>query len=90
MFESSVKDQREVIANVCTGCPVRRECLHLAVLGSETEGVWGGTTEAERKTLINLAWDVVNPKECWDSEAAALIYDMVEVYVDEHPLVYAE
>ena len=32
---------------VCTGCPVRAECLEYA-LGWGAAGVWGGTTEDER------------------------------------------
>lgn len=66
---------------------MRRECLHLAVLGSETDGVWGGTTESERKDLLDLVWSIVNPKEQWDEETAKLVYDIVDTYVDDHPLV---
>lgn len=33
---------------ICARCPVRRECLHLALATPETHGVWGGTSEDER------------------------------------------
>jgi len=33
---------------ICAGCPVRRQCLEFAVETGETEGIWGGTTPAER------------------------------------------
>lgn len=43
---------------VCTGCPVRLECLADA-LDSRTEyGVWGGLTERERRALLRRRPDV--------------------------------
>ena len=36
---------------VCEGCPVRRECLTLAVLTPVRYGVWGGTGERERTQI---------------------------------------
>lgn len=36
---------------VCTGCPVRRECLEYALTHDERFGVWGGTSERERRRL---------------------------------------
>jgi WhiB family redox-sensing transcriptional regulator len=35
----------------CVGCPVMAECLSAARQGNEP-GVWGGTTEAERKQRV--------------------------------------
>jgi WhiB family redox-sensing transcriptional regulator len=35
---------------VCRRCPVRAECLSEA-LASPQDGVWGGTTEAERRQI---------------------------------------
>ncbi|MER7707467.1 WhiB family transcriptional regulator [Kitasatospora sp. NPDC097605] len=35
---------------VCGRCPVARQCLEWA-LDAPVEGIWGGTTEAERRTL---------------------------------------
>ncbi|GGM75760.1 hypothetical protein GCM10012275_53090 [Longimycelium tulufanense] len=35
---------------VCTGCPVRARCLDFA-LATGQYGVWGGTTEEERREL---------------------------------------
>ena len=34
--------------NVCFSCPVMQECLDYA-LHNRVEGIWGGTTEQERK-----------------------------------------
>ncbi|WP_433191090.1 WhiB family transcriptional regulator [Actinoallomurus sp. CA-150999] len=35
---------------VCAGCPVRIPCLGSALAGGDV-GVWGGTTEDERRAL---------------------------------------
>lgn len=32
----------------CAGCPVRAECLELALHRDEKHGIWGGTTPEER------------------------------------------
>ena len=34
---------------VCQGCPVRAECLRYAVRTAQDHGIWGGTTEEERR-----------------------------------------
>lgn len=36
---------------VCAGCPVRRECLTMAVERREKFGVWGGSSERQRRDL---------------------------------------
>ena len=35
---------------VCAGCPVRAQCLTWALDKRVTDGVWGGTTEDERRS----------------------------------------
>ena len=37
---------------VCAVCPVRQACLEHAMAHREREGVWGGTTERERRRLV--------------------------------------
>jgi len=37
---------------VCTGCPVRTECLAEALDNRVEWGVWGGMTERERRALL--------------------------------------
>jgi WhiB family transcriptional regulator, redox-sensing transcriptional regulator len=39
-------------AALCEACPVREDCLDFALTKPELVGVWGGTTQAERKWLI--------------------------------------
>lgn len=37
---------------VCVHCPVKAECLAYALATSQWYGVWGGTTEDERRAMI--------------------------------------
>jgi WhiB family redox-sensing transcriptional regulator len=39
----------------CESCPVRSPCLASALQESSTKGVWGGTTERERRGLRRVA-----------------------------------
>ncbi len=36
---------------VCEACGVRSDCLSYAVGTNQTEGIWGGTTPAERRRI---------------------------------------
>jgi WhiB family redox-sensing transcriptional regulator len=36
---------------VCAGCPVRAPCLEWALGSGQEAGVWGGTSEDERRAL---------------------------------------
>jgi WhiB family redox-sensing transcriptional regulator len=42
---------KEALA-MCNGCPVRLDCLNWAVENKEFYGIWGGTTERERRLMI--------------------------------------
>jgi WhiB family transcriptional regulator, redox-sensing transcriptional regulator len=35
----------------CTVCPIQRDCLAWALKNGERYGVWGGTTEQQRRRL---------------------------------------
>ncbi|MFD8693164.1 WhiB family transcriptional regulator [Streptomyces sp. NPDC059651] len=45
---------------VCHRCPVMQQCLNWAMKVDSVEGVWGGTTEAERRAVRRRA--VRNPR----------------------------
>ncbi|MFF3354123.1 WhiB family transcriptional regulator [Streptomyces sp. NPDC002917] len=45
---------------VCTGCPVRTECLVEALDNRVEFGVWGGMTERERRALLRRRPDVTS------------------------------
>ena len=42
----------EVARRVCDGCPVRTECLEYALVNRIDHGVWGGTSERERRRIL--------------------------------------
>jgi WhiB family redox-sensing transcriptional regulator len=47
--------QQERAKTVCRRCPVREQCLQWALDTGQTIGVWGGTSEAERRALKRRA-----------------------------------
>lgn len=49
-FPERGESTREAKA-VCAGCPVRAECLEYALDQHEHFGIWGGTSERERRRL---------------------------------------
>lgn len=51
--------------NVCSVCPVRYQCLAEALTGNEA-GIWGATTENDRKTMRQYLKDIP-----WERAGAA-------------------
>ena len=45
---------------VCSGCPVRFECLAEALDNRIEWGIWGGMTERERRLLLRQRTDVTS------------------------------
>lgn len=43
--------QIETAKSICSGCPVKTQCLDFAITTNQEFGVWGGTTEDERRVL---------------------------------------
>jgi WhiB family redox-sensing transcriptional regulator len=44
-------DQIDHAKQVCTMCPVQGPCLEFALSTNQDSGVWGGTSEDERRVL---------------------------------------
>jgi WhiB family redox-sensing transcriptional regulator len=44
-------DQIAAAKSICAECPVRTECLDFAITSNQEFGVWGGTSEDERRVL---------------------------------------
>ena len=42
----------EVAKRVCATCPVKQECLEYALRNRIDHGVWGGTSERERRRIL--------------------------------------
>jgi len=49
----TARQQREAAAKaICTGCPVRLDCLDYALDSGQAFGTWGGLNEDERRALL--------------------------------------
>ena len=42
----------EKARKVCDGCPVQSKCLEYALLNRIDHGVWGGTSERQRRRIL--------------------------------------
>ena len=45
------QDQVDEAKRICLACPVRERCLAWALELDAASGIWGGTTEDERRAL---------------------------------------
>ena len=50
----AARAQVEAAKKVCRHCPVKRICLSWAMDNGPEAGIWGGTTEEERRQLRHL------------------------------------
>lgn len=48
------RDAEERAVAVCRTCPVATQCLAYALGRRDVWGVWGGTTEDERKEMLSI------------------------------------
>jgi WhiB family redox-sensing transcriptional regulator len=53
---------------VCRTCPAQIQCLAWALDHGVTDGVWGGTTEDQRRAIRSLATTMTSGQEDDDSE----------------------
>jgi WhiB family redox-sensing transcriptional regulator len=44
-------EQIEMAKTVCGGCDARQPCLEFALTTNQDSGIWGGTSEEERRKL---------------------------------------
>ena len=44
-------DQIDAAKAVCDECPAKAPCLEYALVTNQDNGIWGGTSEDERRTL---------------------------------------
>ncbi|MCL4312775.1 MAG: WhiB family transcriptional regulator [Actinobacteria bacterium] len=42
----------EIARRICADCPVRSQCLEYALIYRIDHGVWGGTSERERRRIL--------------------------------------
>ncbi len=49
--EDDVLPQIAAAKGICSGCPVRQSCLEFAIRTRQLDGVWGGHTPEERRSI---------------------------------------
>jgi len=84
-FEIFFSEKSSVIAHaksICARCPIQQQCLQDAIKGEEA-GIWGGTTEAERKDLTGLENSYNLPSVQEVSEELKLILTLPTEYVSK-------
>ena len=52
IFFPDSEENSDEAKSICAICPVRLSCLEHALASRERDGVWGGTTEKERRRII--------------------------------------
>ena len=60
--------QTQEAKRVCRTCPAQTQCLAWALEHGVTDGVWGGTTEDQRRAIRSLATTMTSSQEGDDSE----------------------
>ncbi len=43
--------QVDLAKQICASCPAREQCLEFAIATIQNDGIWGGTTEDERRLI---------------------------------------
>lgn len=52
VFFPDTDEEADVAKGICASCDVRIACLEHALASREKVGVWGGTTERERRRIV--------------------------------------
>lgn len=52
----------EVARRICADCPVKEPCLEHALAERIDHGVWGGTSERERRRILKRRRDAVTAR----------------------------
>ena len=54
-FTGPALRQEETAKQICAGCVVRSDCLAWALRAGEPDGIWGGTTPEERRSMRRMS-----------------------------------
>jgi WhiB family transcriptional regulator, redox-sensing transcriptional regulator len=52
IFYPISENETDIAKSICATCPVAGACLEFALGNREREGVWGGTSERERRRIV--------------------------------------
>lgn len=58
-MSTRARDQREAQAICLTPCPVRQKCFAYAIERREPFGIWGGSTERQRRSIYRRQRETV-------------------------------
>jgi WhiB family redox-sensing transcriptional regulator len=62
---------------ICSGCPVKMECLAEALDNQMEWGVWGGMTERERRAILRKRPNVVSWRRLFEAARSDQTVDAV-------------
>ncbi|MDQ2827188.1 MAG: WhiB family transcriptional regulator [Actinomycetota bacterium] len=51
-FSTTEEEDVQRAKAVCNTCVVQQQCLEFALANRESEGVWGGATDKERRRIL--------------------------------------
>lgn len=60
---ASLSREIEIAKSVCRRCSVQQACLEWALGAGQLSGIWGGTTEDERRTWSRRRQESVGVRE---------------------------
>jgi WhiB family redox-sensing transcriptional regulator len=52
VFYPASEDDAGEAKSICATCNVREPCLEYALANRESDGIWGGATEKERRRML--------------------------------------
>lgn len=74
MFPRSNAQEMAIAKEVCTTCPVSKQCLNLALVNQEEYGIWGGYSAKEiQHVLKEVRTSFGNVWISWDEKSKSLI-----------------
>jgi WhiB family transcriptional regulator, redox-sensing transcriptional regulator len=71
-------DQIEIAKMYCGNCPSKDQCLEFAVTTNQEYGVWGGTTEDERRVL-RRQWRAANRRTSGRNRNRSIVAEMTDL-----------
>lgn len=77
-------DQIEIAKMYCSSCPSKDQCLEFAVTTNQEYGVWGGTTEDERRVL-RRQWRAANRRTAGRNRNRAIVATVEEDDIELEP-----
>jgi WhiB family redox-sensing transcriptional regulator len=82
MYPTSENSQTRVAGQLCFDCPFQVSCLNYALTIKEEYGVWGGTTEKDRKDIhAHIVEEYPNFKTTWSPDHINIILNYTQKWI---------